>query len=1166
MSYKKSQPVPPSSLSLVAGTVAAMLSTLGLALPQTGYAADIVVNGQTNTKVTSSSNGATVIQIATTKSDGSSYNGFALFNATNPKGTVFNNSLQASTSSAWGTISGNGALGMPATQIIAEVTGTQASTLGAGIGINGQKASLVLINPNGITVNGKVVTTNVSQATLVVGAANRTGEQVTSLDTSKAKAGATLAINGALQNPDGALALLSPAIKVAAGGSASAGSSAELTVAIGNATFDPRSARLLAVDGAAPTAVSVDASLLGAMNAGVINVISTRQGAGVNTGGTWTAQQGIKVDVRGGSLDSSNAQFTANGADGIALQASQSLSLNGGKLTGSNITLDGGQAVTLTSGTISATGNATLHSGGDLALNGYNVNAAQNISATADQHVDMRVLSSTVEVVEPTVSTETSTVNVSGSLGFGLFKPLGINVSGSANLGASYSAGKSSTTTETVSSLKAGQDVNVNAGGVTTLTGTTVTAGGSATIQGTQAVNLLAAHDSASRNSVSLSLQGGGTVSGVVPYLFGSGTVTLNGSVTGSANGAQTSSTTAKGVTITAGKDATVQALQGDVLTEGVNISAGQNALLKASGNVTTAVATSTSSSLTETAALKGTVNVPVRVDSALNIVGTLFTGGSLLNNVQLTTVNVAGSGTGNITGVTSTKQDGGSITAGQSVKVQADDTVSTYGTAMKAQSVSVNGNNGVKLGSAINSSAKLNVTGSGVLAQQNFLAAKQLKINLSGNLDGNVSIQGQGTNLQGGQISVDAAQGKTKMDGANIAGTDVSIRGARGVDIGTSLDMTGSVNGAFNGPLDLAVSGLKLNLSAPTLSLSGGSIDVTLPKVDVSLNALVDLAVAGTAKGQMSIGGNGSQVSGTQSVQVQASDGDIKLTGSKLTSGTNTTLEAPNGAIDMASSLRLSGSFDSQFNVGAKSMLDLSVSIQQLSIGLEPTSLRLAGIGLAVGADLSVGVGGLSLAGSSVPLLSTSLALSGTGRATLGSDASSIKAGQDVRLIAHDAITLSKPQMQAGGLIDLRGKSVAIKAPVSTTVTGQLAAALPVQLLPTLDIDFSQVSLSLGGTLALAQTGGELKATKGVSIAASDGGVTMVATTISTPGSLSIKSTDSIHLDAGTALTNGKLSFTPTQLTAGTSLAYESPAVRTFLLAPAVVTSPVITLNGQAN
>lgn len=1164
MSYQQSKPVAPFPPSLIAGTVASMLSAIGLMLPMMGYAADVVVNGQTGTKVTSSSNGATVIQIATTKSDGTSYNGFALFNATNPKGTVFNNNAQTSTSTAWGTIAGNTALGAAATQIIAEVTGTQASTLSAGVGINGQKASLVLINPNGITVNGKVVTSNVAQATLVVGAANRTGDLVTSLDTSKAKTDASLTINGALQNPEGALALLSPAIKVAAGGSVSASNNADLWVVIGHATFDPRSARLLAVDGSAPSTVSVDASLLGAMNAGVINVISTRQGAGVNTGGIWAAQQGIKVDVQGGSLESSNAQLTANGVDGIALRASQSLSLIGGALTGSQIAIDGGRGVALTNGTITAAGNATLHSGGDLALNGYNVNATQNISATADQHVDMRVLLNTTEAVDPTVSTETSKVNVSGSLGFGLFRPLGINVSGSANLGASYSAGKSSTTTETVSTLRAGQDVNVNAGGVTTLTGTTVAAGGNATIQGAAAVNLQAAHDSASKNSISLSLQGGGTVSGVVPYLFGSGTVTLNGSVTGSANGAQSSSTTAKGVSITAGKDVTVQATQGDVLAEGVTISAGQNALIKASGNVTTGVATSTSSSFTETAALKGTVNVPVQVDSALNIVGTLFTGGSLLNNVQLTTVNVAGSGTGNIVGSTSTKQYGGSITAGQSVKVQADDTVSTYGTAMKAQSVSVNGSNGVKLGSAINSLAKLNVSGGGVLAQQNFLAAKQLKINLSGNLDGSVSVQGQGTNLQGAQINVDAAQGKTKLDGANIAGIDVSIRGAGGVDIGTSLDLTGSVNGAFNGPLDLAVSGLKLNLSTPTLSLSGGSIGVMLPKVDVSLNALVDLAVAGTAKGQMSIGGNGSQISGVQGVKVQASDGDIKLTGSKLTSGAGTTLEAPNGAIDLASSLRLSGSFDSQFNVGAKSLLDLSVSIHQLSLGLKPTSLRLAGIGLAVGADLSVGVGGLSLAGTSVPSLSTSLALSGTGRATLGSDASSIKAGQDVRLIAQEAVTLSKPVIQAGGQIDISGKSVAIKAPVTTTVTGQLSAALPVQLLPTLDVDFSQVSLSLGGTLALAQMGGELKATQGVNIVALDGGVSTVATNISTPATLSIKSADSIHLDAGTSLTNGKLAFTPTQLTAGSSVTYEAPAVRTFLLAPAVVTSPVITLNGQ--
>ncbi len=100
MSYKKSKQTPPFSPSLLASTAAAMASVFGLATPHIGYAADVVVNGLTNTKVTSSSNGATVIQIAPTKSDGTSYNGFTLFNATNAKGTVFNNSVLTTTSSA----------------------------------------------------------------------------------------------------------------------------------------------------------------------------------------------------------------------------------------------------------------------------------------------------------------------------------------------------------------------------------------------------------------------------------------------------------------------------------------------------------------------------------------------------------------------------------------------------------------------------------------------------------------------------------------------------------------------------------------------------------------------------------------------------------------------------------------------------------------------------------------------------------------------------------------------------------------------------------------------------------------------------------------------------------------------------------------------------------
>jgi hypothetical protein len=112
MNYKNRLSTLYGAPRLAVNTLALAVAAAWLCAPTMGHATDVVTNGQTNTSVTSSSNGATVIQIATTQSDGTSYNGFSVFNANNANGTVFNNSTQTTTSSAWGTISGNTSLAL----------------------------------------------------------------------------------------------------------------------------------------------------------------------------------------------------------------------------------------------------------------------------------------------------------------------------------------------------------------------------------------------------------------------------------------------------------------------------------------------------------------------------------------------------------------------------------------------------------------------------------------------------------------------------------------------------------------------------------------------------------------------------------------------------------------------------------------------------------------------------------------------------------------------------------------------------------------------------------------------------------------------------------------------------------------------------------------------
>ncbi|MDO9235511.1 MAG: filamentous hemagglutinin N-terminal domain-containing protein [Aquabacterium sp.] len=1098
MQYPTQPSSPPFPVRSVARIVAVMWVTGAFLGSQSAWAAEVEVNGQTKTSVGTASNGSTVISIANRNAAGVSYNGFNKFNATNANGTFFDNQT------------------VLAKTIIGEVTGKEASVLSQKLGVLGQKSDLVLINPNGITVNGSVAFSNVEQATLVVGAGNKSASgELISFDTSRAAAGASLIVNGALSNPQGALALLSPVINVAKLASLRAHSGYKLSVTTGRGTFDARSTRLLAIDPSASTSVSVDASLLGAMTAGVINVVSTRQGAGVNVGdATLTSQGDITIDSKG--------------------------------------------AIAGKSGAMNATGNVVLSSGSDLNLEGYSVAATQNISLSAANQVYVGVVESRKVVEAPVVSNEYSDIRVSGDFGFGLFRPLGVNVSGNASLGANYTSDRSESTTQTVSSLKAGQDVSVQAGATTTLVGTIVNAGGNATVQGAQGVTLAAAKDTASRNTMQLHVNGGGKVSGVVPYIFGQGTVRLNGNVTGTVEATQTSSSIAKAVSITAAKNVDVKSAQGDVLTQGVAIKAGSIATVTAGGNVITSVATSTNSSLTEKADLRGTVSVPIVVDNGLRILGNVFTGGNLINNIHLDTINVAGSASGGINGTTTTTQNGGSITGAQAVNVLAANQVRTSGTAFTAPIVVVSGDKGVVLGAATTTVATLAVSGGGTLAEQNFLSGK-LKIRVDGGLNSNVSIQGKGTQIQASQINVSSTQGKVELNGARLSGNGIDINGVKGVDVGTSLDMTAQVAAKFNGQIDLTTTGMSLQMSQPTLNLGGGSVGVTIPKIDLALNAVIDMAVAGSAQGNLSIGGNGSQLTSKQDVNIASSEGGVKVTGSTIASTGSTTIQSAQG-LDIASSLRMSAAFDSQFNVGANALTSLSVSIHDLSIATTPGTLALKGIGLSTG--LNVGLGGLSV-GAGLPQLGLTLNVAASGSATLSSDASTLTTGRDLTLASAGRTSLSKPNIKAGGNVAITGDSVYFTAPYTTKVTGQLAAQLPVQILPDLAVDFSKAGLELGAGIDLAQAGGQLSANGDVTVAAKWGVVSMTGMKINTPGTVKLKAPLAVRLNATMSVGKNGLVFNPTEITAGKAVAYQTLLLGHSTLAKAKVNAPLITLNG---
>ncbi|WP_321818842.1 MULTISPECIES: filamentous hemagglutinin N-terminal domain-containing protein, partial [unclassified Paraburkholderia] len=109
--------------------------------------------------LTQTSTGVPVINIAAPNADGISSNSFSSFDI-GSSGLVLNNSLISGTPLLGGTVAANPNLaGRVATTILNQVTSTGAiSTLAGPLEVFGSPATVIISNPNGISVNGLSLT------------------------------------------------------------------------------------------------------------------------------------------------------------------------------------------------------------------------------------------------------------------------------------------------------------------------------------------------------------------------------------------------------------------------------------------------------------------------------------------------------------------------------------------------------------------------------------------------------------------------------------------------------------------------------------------------------------------------------------------------------------------------------------------------------------------------------------------------------------------------------------------------------------------------------------------------------------------------------------------------------------------------------------------------
>ncbi|HDU5986416.1 TPA: filamentous hemagglutinin N-terminal domain-containing protein [Klebsiella pneumoniae] len=328
------------------------------------------------------SSGATVIDIEKPNAAGVSHNLYRDFNV-GANGTILNNSGDDVSHSTFGNIARNNNLtDGSASVILNEVTSKNASSLKGFIEVNGQKADVVIANPNGITCSGcSFVNTN--KAILTTGKVNMTDDGAIG---SYTVTGGTLTIgeNG-MNAANGYAVLLADAIKI--NGKVQANNA---LVSAGNFPMDNSSGSVTSA-GKKATLIqmtvnpqySIDVSSLGGIEANSISMVGNNIGFGVRNKGSIISNGTLMLTSNGnllnkGSITGKGLLSQVSTVTGItndgSIAGAYYLMLSSGDYIVNTGSLSGGQLIATAngnitngdSGTMTGTSGLSLTSGGKI--------------------------------------------------------------------------------------------------------------------------------------------------------------------------------------------------------------------------------------------------------------------------------------------------------------------------------------------------------------------------------------------------------------------------------------------------------------------------------------------------------------------------------------------------------------------------------------------------------------------------------------------------------------------------------------------------------------------------------------------------------------------------------------------------------------------------------
>ena len=328
---------------------------------------------------TSPTNNTPVINITAPSAGGISHNQFDTFNV-GAEGVIHNNSLNGSETSVLdgGQLTANPNFsGTSATTILDEVTTANTSLIEGALEVYGDRATLIIANPNGITCNGCSFI-NSSNAALTTGTFRLDYDAGDiSIDTTGNLSNVTVGASGLDANGGQAdsdtLSIIAREIILNGGIDGSSrvdliSGASEYDFAAGVQDASGPQASVVEGAGVAPFANSfqIDAAALGTISAGKINIIGNEKGVGVRLRGDLDATAGSLV------INSNGALTTAGDS-----AASENI-----QLTSSESGVDG---VITNSGSLTATSSIMIDSAGNV-INSGSITGMDSVSIAANNN------------------------------------------------------------------------------------------------------------------------------------------------------------------------------------------------------------------------------------------------------------------------------------------------------------------------------------------------------------------------------------------------------------------------------------------------------------------------------------------------------------------------------------------------------------------------------------------------------------------------------------------------------------------------------------------------------------------------------------------------------------------------------------------------------------